>query len=91
MSQFFSEISKLTGLPFNEITSDFKVVYLGGGGVFISNYEKILIYNTELLALKVKYNVLNIEGKDLIIKQLSRGEIIAEGKINKIYLSKELT
>ncbi len=91
MSQFFSNITKLTGLPFNEITSDFKVVYLGGGSVFISNYVKIIIYNTELIALKVKANVLNIEGKDLMIKQLSRGEIIVDGKINKIYLSKELS
>lgn len=91
MSQFFSNITKLTGLPFNEVTTDFKVVYLGGGGVFVSNYVKILVYNDELLALKVKSNVLNIEGKNLIIKQLSRGEIIVEGKINKIYLSKELT
>lgn len=89
MLRFFGEISKLTGLPFNEVTTDFKVIFLGGGGVFVSNYIKILVYNTEQLSLKVKNNVLNIDGKNLNIKRLSKNEIIVKGSVNKIYLSRE--
>ena len=37
----------------------------------------------------VKNNVLNIEGVGIEIKELSKSEIVAKGKINRIYLSRE--
>ena len=42
-----------------------------------------------MIVLKVRNNVLNIEGVGFEITELSKDEIIAKGSINKIYLSKE--
>lgn len=89
MFGFFNELKNVIGLDVKEIAKSYKVAFVDGGGVMVSNFQRILNYSSNLLVLKVKDNVLNIEGVGIEIKQLSKGEIIAKGKINKIYLSRE--
>lgn len=87
MFNFIDEISKIADLPLNEVTNSYKLVFVGGNVLYISNYKKILTITPDFIAIKVKSNVLNIEGINFSIKQLSRGELILMGKINKIYCS----
>jgi len=89
MFGFFSELRELIGLDAKEIAKSYKVAFIDGGGVLVSNFQKILNYSPNLLVLKVKNNVINIEGIGIEIKELSKDEIIAKGKINKVYLSRE--
>lgn len=89
MKKFISELSEKTGLPFNEIKGDFRLIYVGGKFVQVINYLKILTYNSNLLLLKIMDNQLVVEGTNLIIEELNKREILLKGKINKIYLNKE--
>lgn len=89
MFGFFNELKEVIGLNSKEIFKAYKVAFIEGGGVLISNFIKILTYSPNLIVLKVRNNVLNIEGVGFEITELSKDEIIAKGSINKIYLSKE--
>ena len=89
MVGFCSELCSVVGLPMKEVLNDYKVVYISSGAVMVTNFIKVLSYSTESIALKVKNNVLNIEGVGIEIKELSKSEIVAKGKINRIYLSRE--
>ncbi len=88
MNSIIEELSKYLSVPFNEVL-DFKYVVINNNIVNISGYKKILTYSTEKVALSVKKNELIIEGNDLKIKELDKGNIVLVGKINKIYLNKE--
>jgi len=89
MVGFFSELCSIVGLPIKEVVNDYRVMYVSSGAVMVTNFIKVLSYSSESIALKVKNNVLNIEGIGIEIKELSKNEIMARGKINKIYLSRE--
>jgi len=91
MKGFINELSVVTGLPFNEIKNDFRVIWVGGNCVQVINYLKILIYTDTLLKLKIPKNQLNIEGYNFEIKELNKREILIKGIINKIELEKEIT
>ncbi len=89
MFSFVDEIVKITDLPIHEVTNSFKLVFVGERVLSLSNYVKILTITDDYIAVKIKGNILNIEGAQIEIKQLSRGELIVFGKINKIFFSKE--
>lgn len=90
MQGYLDELSKIIKMPINEIYKEYKIIYIGGRIVEILNFIKILCYSNEQIALKVKNNVINIEGSKLNIKELSKKDIVVGGNINKIYLSKEM-
>lgn len=91
MKEFINELSVVTGLPFNEIKNDFRVILVGSNCVQVINYLKILIYTDTLLKLKIPNNQLNIEGYNFEIKELNKSEILIKGIINKIELDREIT
>ncbi len=88
MIGFVKELTEITGLPFNEISKGFKVCLLDGNIVYVSNFIKILAYSSGKVVLKVKNNVLNVEGSEICISQLSNKEIILNGNFTGIYLDK---
>lgn len=89
MFGFFSEIKEVVGLNTKEIAKSYAVAVVEDGGILVSNFQKILSYSPNLLVLKVRNNALNIEGIEIKVKELSKNMIIASGKINKFYLSRE--
>ena len=91
MLQFLEELCEVTISDVRDIDSDFKVVMLGCNILYVSNFIKILSYDNENLALKIKENIFNVEGVKLSIQRLSGKEIIVKGHINRTYLSKEKT
>ena len=89
MFQFLDELYDVSQSNKNEFNDDFKLTMLGSQILYVSNYIKILSYNSEILILKVKDNELNVAGVGLAIKQLSGKEVIIKGRINRIHLTKE--
>lgn len=85
---FINELTKITGLPFNEAYNDYKIINIGGKTIYVQNYIKLLVYNTENIVLKVKNNELNICGNNLKITELGLKDIIINGNIYKTFLSK---
>lgn len=88
MSSIIEELSKYLSVPFNEVL-DYKYTVINNNVINIAGYKKIINYSTELVTLSIKKNELVIDGKDLKIKELDKGNLVLVGKINKIYLSKE--
>lgn len=54
--------------------------------IYISNYEDILIFEEELILLKLKNKTLKITGKNLTITRLEVNEMLVEGNIKSIDL-----
>ena len=67
--------------------ANFKIL-LCDNCIWITNYIKIMEYSTEIIRLKVKNNVLVIEGVEIQIKMLDKKELVLSGKINNIFLEK---
>jgi len=84
MDNYIEEISSIVKLPFNEIIKDIKLILVGDKALYICNYIKILDYSNERLILKIPKDTLEIEGKDLTISQINKGEIIIKGKLASI-------
>lgn len=82
------ELSKYLTIPFDEVLN-YKYTVIGGNLVNVTGYKKILQYSSKSVTLSVKDNQLCIEGKNITIKELDKGNIILSGKINRVYLVKE--
>ena len=90
MKGFISELSTVSGLPFNEVKKDFRVIWIGGNCAHIINYTKILTYTDTSLILKIPKNQLVIEGFNFEIKELNKREILINGNINRFELSRSI-
>ena len=67
---------------------ELKIVW-NGSIIWITNYIKILEFGKEKISLKVKNNILNIEGINIDILMLEKNEITLSGKFNSVYLEKQ--
>lgn len=54
--------------------------------IHINNYEDILIFEEELILLKIKNKILKITGTNLTITRLELNEMLVEGQIKSIDL-----
>ncbi len=90
MINYITEIAEVTALPLSEIKSMTSYSVVGGVIANVNNYNKILLYSSNKILLKVKDNELNIDGKDLTIKQMTKNDITIMGQISSIYYSYEV-
>lgn len=90
MFGFLEELSQISDIPFNVINGKFKICLLGENLVYLSNFIKVLSYSQEKMSFKVKNNVINIEGQNLQISQISPKEIILKGNILNIGLERSV-
>lgn len=88
MGGVLSELSKYLAFPFDEVL-DYKYTVISNNVINITGYKKILSYTLENITLSVRKNQLVIEGKNLKIKELDKGNLVLTGSIQKIYLNKE--
>ena len=84
MDNYINELIDICKLPINEINNKFKIIYLGGDILYVSNYIKLLDYGCEKVVLKVKGNTIEILGLSLVIKLLNKKEILISGKIYSV-------
>lgn len=82
MNNLISELIDIAKLPFNEVSSDFKIIMLSNKVLHISNFTKLLDYTNQKIVIKVnkKQNVI-INGEDLKICQINKKELAIKGKI----------
>lgn len=85
MQNYIKEIIGICGLPYNEITSEYKILQIGSKAIYVSNYKKIISYGDNCISLKVKSGAIRIDGEDLKIKQMDKGEIIISGRIYGVW------
>lgn len=83
MDNYDEELLNVAKLPFNEITSDYKIIMLSNKVLYLCNFIKILDYSDTKIAIKVKRNKsLTILGKNLYICQINKREIVIKGDID---------
>ena len=81
MVNYIKELIDICKLPFDEVVNDFKIIQLGSGIIYISNFIKIIDYSMQSVVLKVKNNILEIKGINIKIVQLNKNEIVLKGEI----------
>lgn len=81
MENYLKEISEIVSLPFNEVIKDTKILQIGSRIIYISNYKKIINYGSNSIDLKLIKSTLHVEGENLMIKQMDKGEIVIVGQI----------
>lgn len=91
MINYINEIADISSLPISEIRSMTSYTVIGGVVANVNNYTKILLYSSDKILLKIRNNELNIDGTDLMIKQMTKNDITIMGRISNIYYSKEVT
>ena len=84
MTGFFEELTNIVGLPFDELSSGYKLELVAGKALSVTNYKKILIYTKNKIVLSLKHGIIEILGENLTIKQLDIGSIIVSGIIHSI-------
>lgn len=89
MESVFKELSQYLGVSYSEVLN-FRYYVLSNSVINVVGYKKLLSYSLERVVLSIKNNQLNIDGRDLKIKELDKSSMVITGKINKVYLSKEL-
>jgi len=86
MNNYISEIASICRLPFDDISKTYKILWFGNKSVYVSNYKKVLDYNQSKIVLKVHKNILEIEGDELQISMLNKGEVVVSGIVHLVKL-----
>jgi sporulation protein YqfC len=86
LENYIKELINVCKLPFDEITKNFKLIWFGNNGLYVSNFKKIIDYRQESIVLSIKNNTLEIKGSELKISQINKGEMVVIGKINYVAL-----
>ena len=90
MINYVSEMAEELGISINDTKNYITFSSIGGKILVINNYLKIITYSTSKVVLKAKDNVLNIEGENIVIKELNKNSICLVGNIINLYFSKEV-
>ena len=87
MFGFIKELCTIVGLPYEEVSTNIKIHWLKNTLV-INNFKKVLSYSEDDVVISSKDNRLNIVGKDIKILQISKDELILNGKFEKVYFDR---
>ena len=66
------------------LKDDFKYVCIDNSFICVQGFNNILKIDTQNIILKNNFGEFNIFGENLVIKELSKNEIIVVGKIFKM-------
>ena len=82
------KIDKLFDVP-EELYSDIpKVTILGFDRMLIENYKTILEYQDFFIRIKMKTGLININGFELLMNEMTKDDLIITGNIESIDFEK---
>ena len=84
MFNFFDEIKGKLGKIDENFYNDFNIVNLSGKLLYIEGHKGLTILSSDMIALKVKKGRIVVEGRNLIMKELTENTILIEGYISKV-------
>ena len=79
---FFNDIFHEFGL--DDGVENLTISYVEDKGVYVVGNFKVLTFNDQIINLKAKKRLIEIQGENLAIKSISKGELIVFGKILNI-------
>lgn len=62
---------------------DFKIV-IKENGLYILNYDKLINISFDDVKVSLKRKIINIKGTNLLIKKLTKDELLITGEINNV-------
>ena len=83
-----SKFDKIFGIP-EEVTSDIpKVTILGFDKMLIENYKCILEYQDFFIRIKMATGLININGFNLLMNEMTEDDLLITGQIESVDFEK---
>lgn len=79
-----NKINRLLEIPQEVTTNIPKITVLGFEQMLIENYKGILEYQNFYIRLNTYIGILNINGKDLYLQEMTTDDLMVTGKIESI-------
>lgn len=84
MFNFFGEIKENLKIPKESLIDNFQMINISGKLLYAEGHCGLLTLSKEQISFKVKGGVVVVEGKDMILNELSDNTIKICGKIKKV-------
>ena len=85
-----SKFDKIFDIP-EEISSDIpKVTIIGFERMLVENYKFILEYQDFFIRIKMKSGIVNINGFELVMKEMTKDDLIITGNIESVDYEKNV-
>ena len=81
MFNFFEDIAKMTGLPYELINGGFRAINFCNKSFYVEGLKNILDFSDCEVSLKLTKGSIKINGKNLKIKNLNKDTILVVGEI----------
>lgn len=80
------KIDKWLEMPTEIVSDEPKITIIGFGEILIENYKGILAYEEIYIRINTYIGIININGYDLHLEQMTGDDISVTGKIDSISL-----
>ena len=87
---FFGEIASVLGYDEAKLSLGYNYVVYNGEAVYIEGIKKILRIDARVAAFMLRKGVLYVEGKDLVMADISGGSVLIRGEIQAVYTGEAL-
>lgn len=82
----YSKLNNLLEIPREVVSTDVKITVLGFDEILIENYKNILEYQDILIRINTFQGIININGFDLKLEEMTNDDIKIMGKVDSIEL-----
>lgn len=82
----YSKLNNLLEMPREVVSTDVKITILGFDEILIENYKNILEYQDIFIRINTYDGMININGFNLKLEQMTNEDIKITGKIDSIEL-----
>lgn len=84
MFNFFNEIkNKASGIDYN-LLNEYNIINLSGKLLYVEGHQGVTIINSDMVAFKIKKGRVVVEGKDLVLSELTSNTLLLQGVIIKV-------
>lgn len=84
MFNFLGEIKENLKTPKNVDFNSFNIINISGKMLYVEGHLGLVTLSKELISFKVKKGVVLVEGKDMVLSELSENTIKIVGVISKV-------
>lgn len=84
MFNFLNELKKNLKIPQELDLNGFNIINIAGNLLYVEGHLGLVTLSKELISFKVKKSVIIVEGKDMVLNELSDSTLKICGKIKKV-------
>ena len=84
MFNFFNEIkNKASGIDYN-LLNEYNIINLSGKLLYVEGHQGVTIISNDMVAFKIKKGRVVVEGKELVLSELTSNTLLLQGVIIKV-------